>query len=86
MLDCRHVSQLLSESYHRKLSLREWIAVRAHLLYCGACTQFHRQLRWLRIMTRRFLGELEQTLDQQGPGLSDEARGRIAQVLRRTQP
>ena len=82
MPTCKEVSRLITESYYRKLSLRERIAVRTHLLYCKWCARYHRQLHWLRTALRQFLEEIENTLDQRGPALSDEARERIKQSLR----
>lgn len=48
MLDCKHASELLSQAMERRLSLRQRMALRLHLLLCDACTQFARQLELLR--------------------------------------
>lgn len=79
MLNCRQASRLLSESLDRPLPLRAKLALRMHLLMCGACTRFERQLR--------FLHQAMAALDAREAAnenikLSDRARERIRQLLR----
>jgi hypothetical protein len=78
MLDCRQASHLLSQSMERKLSLRQRLSLRLHLMLCEACAQFSLQLETLRLamarLGRRF--ENDDTLT-----LSDEARRRIAAAM-----
>jgi len=47
MLSCRETTQLISESLERRLSLRQRIAVIAHLLMCRFCSRFRRQLLFM---------------------------------------
>jgi predicted anti-sigma-YlaC factor YlaD len=79
MLTCKEVSELVSQSLDRKLSLRERLGVRVHLLVCNACDRFAAQMRFLRAAARRFR-ELPPE-DDTGVRLSDAARGRIRRRL-----
>jgi hypothetical protein len=76
MLSCRDVSQLVSESLDRKLSFRQRMQVRLHLLMCRLCSRFRRQTLFLRDAGRRLA--VEETDDT----LSPEARERIKQLLK----
>ncbi len=48
MLSCREVSHLLSQAQERRLDLGERLRLRLHLAMCSACSQFARQLDFLR--------------------------------------
>jgi hypothetical protein len=82
MLTCKEASELISQSYERRLSWGERLGLRLHLAICAACAQFARQMRFLRAAARALgttgtaLGTTEQ--------LSPEARQRIAATLKRT--
>jgi predicted anti-sigma-YlaC factor YlaD len=79
MLSCKETSLLASQSLDRRLSWRERIVLRLHLLFCDACRTFANQVAFLRAAARRF-----------GRGanapeplrLSQDARERIAGKLR----
>ena len=82
MPSCRDMSRLVSESMERKLSFRQRVGVRIHLLMCSLCSRFRRQLLFLR--------EIAQQLDDQTDRhdephdalhLSPEARLRIKKAL-----
>lgn len=81
MLTCKEASELVSQSYDRRLSWGERLGLRLHLAICSACTRFARQLRFLRAAARVFgtagaeLGATER--------LPPEAKQRIADSLRR---
>jgi predicted anti-sigma-YlaC factor YlaD len=53
MLSCRQVHDHASALVDRELSTREAVAVRLHLLMCGACRRFIRQFRLLTRVLRR---------------------------------
>ncbi len=77
MLSCKEVSVLLSRACDARLSWRERLAVRLHLLYCAGCVQLQRQLGFLRRVGRH--------LREEAPGamrLPDPARERIRRQLR----
>lgn len=81
MLTCKQTARLVSMSYDKRLSWRERLAVRLHLLVCDACRNFTRQMRFLREATRRFAREQSET--DQRIRLSPEALARITQALKR---
>lgn len=78
MLSCKQTSQLLSQSLDRKLSLRERIGVRLHLLICDVCARFVMQLEMMRHYLRHMRDEAEQDESVQ---ISAEAKARIAESL-----
>jgi hypothetical protein len=47
-LSCREASHLVSEGLDRRLGLRERIALRVHLAICDGCTEFSKQIAFLR--------------------------------------
>lgn len=53
MLHCDKVSKFVSESMDRELSLLEKIGVRVHLLMCGHCARFAKQLKLVRNTIRK---------------------------------
>ena len=48
MLNCKDVTHLLSEGQDRKLSLIERLRLKIHLAVCDGCTQYGRQLQFIR--------------------------------------
>lgn len=54
-LRCREAAQLSSQALDRNLSFGERVRLRAHLAICGGCTNFEKQLAFL----RRALRELQ---------------------------
>ena len=81
MLTCKQTARLVSMSYDKRLSWRERLAVRLHLLVCDACRNFARQMRFLREVTRRFARE-QPEIDRR-VRLSPEALERITRALKR---
>jgi hypothetical protein len=79
MLSCKEVSLLVSRSCDTKLTWRERLAVRLHLLVCVACRRFTEQMRFLRRASRAFA---ERQRDAASGGLSTDARDRIRRTLR----
>lgn len=55
MPSCAESTRLLSEAQERPLSGGERVALRWHLLMCGACRRFERQLDWLRLASARYV-------------------------------
>lgn len=75
MLNCKQASQLASRSMDEKLPLWKNMALQMHLILCRSCTNFTRQLYFLRKASRRY----KTNLDFQ---LTEEARQRIANALK----
>ena len=82
MLNCKQTSQLLSKSLDQPLTLREKLSLRLHMLLCGACSRFARQLRFL----REAVEALERrAAEDERLTLNSEARQRIARALRNSE-
>jgi predicted anti-sigma-YlaC factor YlaD len=77
MRTCKDISKLVSESFDRKLSLRERMAMRIHLMMCSLCRTYQRQILQLRTI-------LKAAAKPDAPvehSLPEEARERIKQAL-----
>ena len=48
ILSCKEVTQLVSEGLDRRLGFGERVALRVHLAICRSCTNFNRQMGFLR--------------------------------------
>jgi hypothetical protein len=48
MLNCKEATRLVSEGVDRRLGRGTRLALRLHLLLCGGCTRFSKQLAFLR--------------------------------------
>ena len=57
MKTCKEVHRLVIEGQDRKLAFTERVAVRVHLMMCGACRRFEAQMGFLRQALRRFPGD-----------------------------
>ena len=52
---CENATKLASDELDRRLSIRETVGLRLHLMKCGACSGFARQIGVLRKATRRYV-------------------------------
>ena len=80
---CRDAARLLSESMDRRLPLAERVGLRAHLLLCGLCRGYGRQLVFLRRLVDVFTKRVETPASPSALELSPEARARIRERLER---
>jgi len=78
MASCKEASRLASDALNRRLTLREWFALRTHLLVCAACRRFEQQIDLLRDAASRI--GTEQTVTP--VALTPAARERIARRIR----
>ena len=53
MLSCKEASRLVSRGLDRKLGFGERIALRVHLAICDGCTNFKKQMDFLRRAVRQ---------------------------------
>jgi hypothetical protein len=84
MLTCKDASQLMSQSFDRRLGLMERAGLRFHLLICKSCQLAYRQLDFLHQLCKKIAAEsVDITLMQ--TGLSAAAKERILQELHRNQ-
>lgn len=56
MFNCRDISRLVSQGLDRELGPFARWKLRIHLAACDACTQFERQMRFLREAMRKYRG------------------------------
>ena len=54
MLKCKDITHLVSESQDRKLSVSERLQLEMHLVMCTGCSNFRRQMIFLREACRRY--------------------------------
>lgn len=81
--DCKNISPLFSDSFERRLSLREKIQMRLHLFTCGACLNYISNLKF---MSEVFNVQERKTDQEEYPvSLSSEARERLKSALKSTQ-
>ena len=78
MPTCKETTTLASRAMDERLPFTERIAFRVHLAVCENCARFARQIREMR---RHF--RMETAADDAAPGLTDEARQRIAHELQK---
>jgi hypothetical protein len=78
MLDCKHATHLISQSQDVRLSWRQRIGLQFHLMLCDACTQFSRQIEFLRQAVRQAGRRIE---NDEGVKLSQRAHLRIAEAM-----
>ena len=48
MLSCKEATRLVSQGLDRRLGFAERLGLRLHLLICDGCTNFSRQMAFLR--------------------------------------
>jgi hypothetical protein len=84
MLTCKDASQLMSQSFDRRLSLMEKFRLRFHMLICKSCEIAYRQLDFLNSLCKRIAAKPDD-VHAILPGLSAEAQERILKELRRKQ-
>jgi predicted anti-sigma-YlaC factor YlaD len=83
MLSCEEVTQLVSESLDRELSLRQRVSTKMHLMMCRLCSRYNKQLAGLR-EAFRLHAMREEDIEIYPASLSSEARQRIKQALHHT--
>ncbi|WP_036300464.1 zf-HC2 domain-containing protein [Methylotenera sp. L2L1] len=82
MLTCKQASQLISQSLDRPLSWYELMQLRLHLMMCGACNRFRKQLNLLLIGLRKIRTNIE---NNSAIHLPLDAKARIVEKVRSDQ-
>ena len=57
MLSCKQVSRLVSQGLDRELGFAERVKLRVHLAVCNGCTNFKKQMDFLRKAVARLGSE-----------------------------
>lgn len=55
MLSCKEVTRLLSDGQDRKLTLTERINLEMHLALCKGCSNYRKQMDFLRKACRKYV-------------------------------
>ncbi|MFC1504963.1 zf-HC2 domain-containing protein [Thermodesulfobacteriota bacterium] len=84
MLSCRDVSQLVSESMDRKLSMSQNIEIKMHLFMCKFCSRFRKQVLSIRQVCRDNADLIGEGAEQNA--LCQEAKERIKRSLQQAGP
>jgi len=82
MLTCQQASQLISQSLDHPLSWYELMQLRLHLMMCGACNRFRKQLNVLLVGLRKIRTNIENDSAIQLPL---DAKTRIVEKLKSNQ-
>ncbi|MCC7307539.1 MAG: hypothetical protein IT173_08230 [Acidobacteria bacterium] len=77
---CKELIDIASASLDRKLTWRESIVLKLHLIPCKPCVRFIEQSKFMREMMKEFDSELADEL--QSRTLSDDARSRLKAVIK----
>jgi hypothetical protein len=80
-LRCREATALISAAHDGKLRWRYRCALFLHLLICGPCRRYRRQLRKLARLLDAAVKRLEGKGQLPGVALSDEARRRLRELI-----
>ena len=85
MLNCRHVTRLVSQAMDARLPWHQRLAVRIHLLYCVWCRRYATQLHFLRRATKELAVEPAETAQLSGSAREAMHR-RLQEALRGSEP
>lgn len=77
MLNCKEASELMSHQMDDSLPFGQRLSLRFHLLMCHGCSNFMRQIKFLRKAAQRWRPQDSKDM----PQLSEDAKRRIAKVL-----
>jgi hypothetical protein len=77
--ECKQMVKIITASLDDKLSWREWLLMKIHLLSCDPCINFLKQIRFIRSV----LHHSDEKLGQEDASvkLSDDARTRLKDAL-----
>ena len=78
---CKQAARLVSLSFERKLTIREFLAMRIHLLMCKTCTYYGREITSLREIFIRHEELLENTPPSADESLDPAVRRRIKEAI-----
>ncbi len=81
---CRDVVKTITASMDAKLSWREWIVLKIHLLSCDPCVNFLKQIKFIRGTLQE--GGHKLVEGDSSVKLSENARARLKEALTSTGP
>lgn len=77
MLNCKQISELASRALDEKLTLRQRMSLRMHLLLCSMCRGFARNLRRIQDACSQERSRLSDDSANAETSISPEARDRL---------
>lgn len=80
-LRCHESSELLSEASDGELSIADKLALWGHLLVCGPCRKYQKQMRKLRLLIENALRIIESDIVPIKSRLSDAAKAKMQAVI-----
>ena len=83
MLNCKQVSQLVSESIDKKLPLMTRMNLWMHLSMCGLCKGFRKTILRVHSEAKAYAADIENDKADSDVQLTADARNRIQQRLDR---
>jgi hypothetical protein len=78
---CKEVTRMASEAMERKLSLRQRLEMKLHLLICTLCMRYVKQLQLMHDTIQHHTAEIEKGAAPLPSALSNEARARMKRSL-----
>jgi len=78
---CKEVTKMASYSMEGKLPLRQRFGFRMHLLICGLCLRYVKQLQLMRDVAQQHTAKLTEDPAAPASTLSQRARERMKQTL-----
>jgi predicted anti-sigma-YlaC factor YlaD len=80
---CNVITREISESLDHKISLRNRLKIRLHVMFCKLCRRYQQQLMTMHtLFEHRLQAEKENNIPN-GPALTSEARERMKRNLRK---
>lgn len=80
-LRCHESSRILSEASDGELSFIDKLALRGHLLVCGSCRKYQKQLRKLRSLIENAMKSIESEESLFKSRLSDDAKAKMQALI-----
>lgn len=72
MLNCKQISQLISQSLDRELTLGERFALKLHLFIYKKCKQFSKHLQTLSVAIKTMISSIESNNNIEMPSASKQ--------------
>lgn len=80
MLNCKQATELASKSLDIKLSFRQKIGLKMHLMMCGLCRAYEKQLRMIKKISPKLDAYIE---GQEQHTLPDASKERMKDQLKK---
>ena len=74
MLNCKSLTRLVSDAFHRRLTFGERMNLLMHIAMCGTCRKF-------RSLQQRIQAVIVQRTSKAEVPLPDESKGRLREVV-----